>query len=88
MDHTRLMETEIIPLLTAAGRPSAASVSSVETQTYSVGEAALVFGVSSVTVYRLIVRVRRLFRPLPYLRHKRIPKRQVQAFLDGVASGD
>jgi hypothetical protein len=36
------------------------------------------------TVYRLIVR--RLLRPLPHLRHKRIPKRQVQAFINGAAN--
>jgi hypothetical protein len=36
------------------------------------------------TIYRLIAR--RLLRPLPHLRHKRIPKRQVQALINGASS--
>jgi len=39
-----------------------------------------VLGVSLPTVYRLIAR--RVFKPLPGLRHKRLPKRQVHAFVN------
>ena len=52
----------------------------LETLTYSVAEAAFVLGVSLPTVYRLIAR--RLRRPLPGLRHKRLPKRQVHAYIN------
>ncbi|HZP59613.1 MAG TPA: helix-turn-helix domain-containing protein [Opitutaceae bacterium] len=51
-----------------------------ETLTYSVTETAHVLGVSLPTVYRLIAR--RVFKPLPGLRHKRLPKRQVHAFVN------
>ena len=54
--------------------------------TYSVAETAQVLGVSMPTVYRLIVR--RLLRPLPHLRHKRIPKRQVHAFINDGSSSE
>src|ERR1700690_3258083 len=73
------METQtqsILPVISEIGATSVA----LESQTYSVAEAAQVLGVSMVTVYRLILR--RVFRPLPLLRHKRIPKRQIQAFLN------
>jgi len=53
----------------------------LESQTYSVAEAAQVLGVCNLTIYRLITR--RILRPLPYLRHKRIPRRQVSAYLEG-----
>jgi excisionase family DNA binding protein len=52
----------------------------LETLTYSVTETAHVLGVSLPTVYRLIAR--RLLRPLPGLRHKRLPKRQVHAYIN------
>ena len=55
-----------------------------ETLTYSVTETAAVLGVSLPTVYRLVTRG--VLRPLPGLRHKRLPKRQVHAFVDGAAS--
>jgi excisionase family DNA binding protein len=52
----------------------------LETLTYSVAEAAFVLGVSHPTVYRLIAR--RLLKPLPGLRHKRLAKRQVHAYIN------
>jgi excisionase family DNA binding protein len=52
----------------------------LETLTYSVTETAHVLGVSLPTVYRLISR--RLLRPLPGLRHKRVAKKQVHAFIN------
>jgi excisionase family DNA binding protein len=52
----------------------------LETLTYSVTETARVLGVSLPTVYRLLAR--RLLKPLPGLRHKRIPKRQVHAYIN------
>ena len=58
-----------------------APASPFEALTYSVIETAQVLGVSPPTIYRLVAR--RLLRPLPGLRHKRIPKRQVLAFVNG-----
>lgn len=52
----------------------------METLTYSVTETAHVLGVSLPTVYRLIAR--RLLKPLPGLRHKRLSKRQVHAYIN------
>jgi excisionase family DNA binding protein len=64
--------------------PSGAGVAQamlpLETLTYSVTETARVLGVSLPTVYRLIAR--RLLRPLPGLRHKRLAKRQVHAYIN------
>lgn len=57
---------------------------SYEALTYSVAEAAMALGVSAPTIYRLITR--RVLRPLNCLRHKRIPKRQVEALLNGLGS--
>ena len=58
----------------------------LEPLTYSVTETATVLGVSFPTVYRLIARG--VLRPLPGLRHKRLPRKQVHAFVEGVrASG-
>ena len=57
------------------------TVPPVESLTYSVTETATVLGVSLPTVYRLVARG--VLRPLPGLRHKRLPKRQVHAFVDG-----
>ena len=58
-----------------------ASADQPESLTYSVIEAAQVLGVSQPTIYRLIVR--RILRPVPYLRHKRLPKKQVQRLANG-----
>ena len=52
-----------------------------EPLTYSVMEAAQVLGVSQPTIYRLIAR--RMLRPLPCLRHKRLPKKQVHRLANG-----
>ena len=73
------MTSEIVPLPSAAAQISAPAVS-LEALTYSVGETAQVLGVSEPTIYRLVAR--RLLRPLPGLRHKRIPKRQVLAYVN------
>ena len=50
-------------------------------QTYSVAEAAAILGVSRPTIYRLIAR--RILVPIPGLRHKRLPKRQVRRLSQG-----
>lgn len=71
-------------LAAASGTPLIAPT--LQPLTYSVNEAAQVLGVSPVTIYRLLAR--RLLRPLPCLRHKRIPKRQVEAYLNGAHSLD
>ena len=52
-----------------------------ETLTYSVAEAAAVLGVSHATIYRLVCR--RILKPIPGLRHKRIAKRQVHTLAQG-----
>ena len=52
-----------------------------EPLTYSVAEAAQVLGVSPPTIYRLIAR--RLLRPLPCFRHKRLPRKQVHRLANG-----
>jgi excisionase family DNA binding protein len=65
--------------------PSAEIISSTAAKagplTYSVAEAAHVLGVSQPTIYRLIAR--RILRPLPCLRHKRLPRKQVQRLANG-----
>jgi len=72
------MNSEIsFTALTAAEVPQ--PTSPLETLTYSVTETARVLGVSLPTVYRLIGR--RLLKPLPGLRHKRLAKRQVHAYI-------
>ena len=53
----------------------------VERLTYSVEESAIALGVSKPTIYRLIVR--EILRPLPGIRHKRIPCDQVRRFAAG-----
>jgi|GEM_PF-5539861 len=58
----------------------APTIPPLETLTYSVTETAQVLGVSLPTVYRLIAR--RLLKPLPGLRHKRVSKRQVLAYIN------
>jgi excisionase family DNA binding protein len=65
------LSAEIVPAL--ADQP--------ESLTYSVAEAAHVLGVSQPTIYRLITR--RMLRPLPCIRHKRLPKKQVQRLANG-----
>jgi excisionase family DNA binding protein len=69
---------------TSSSAPIAAVVDQtrppLETLTYSVTETARVLGVSLPTVYRLIAR--RLLKPLPGLRHKRVSKRQVLAYIN------
>lgn len=50
-----------------------------EVLTYSVAEAAKALGVSLPTIYRLIAR--RILKPLPGLRTKRLSKRRVLAYL-------
>jgi hypothetical protein len=47
-----------------------------EKLTYSAAEAESLIGVSRFTIYRLIAR--RVLIPIPGLRHKRIPKKQVR----------
>ena len=49
--------------------------------TYTVAQAAVVIGCSPASVYRLIAR--RLLRPVPGLRHKLLPRRQVEDFCNG-----
>lgn len=55
---------------------AAAPAALPEKLTYSVAEAAELLGVSRPTIYRLISR--RVLSPIPGLRHKRLPKRQVR----------
>jgi excisionase family DNA binding protein len=74
------------PELTSPAFPASAEIVSApaynaEPSTYSVAEAAHVLGVSQPTIYRLIAR--RLLRPLPCLRHKRLPRKQVQRLANG-----
>ncbi len=58
-----------------------ASQRPIEQLTYSVEESATALGVSKPTIYRLIARG--LLRPIPELRHKRIPCSQVRRFAAG-----
>ena len=53
----------------------------VERLTYSVEESATALGVSKPTIYRLLAR--RILRPVPGLRHKRIPCQQVRRLAAG-----
>ena len=53
----------------------------IECLTYSVEESAVALGLSKPTIYRLISRG--VLRPLPGLRHKRIPCAQVRRFGSG-----
>lgn len=55
----------------------------VERLTYSVEESATALGVSKPTIYRLLAR--RILRPVPGLRHKRIPCQQVRRLAAGEA---
>ncbi len=53
----------------------------VERLTYSVEGSATALGVSKPTIYRLLAR--RILRPVPGLRHKRIPCQQVRRLAAG-----
>jgi excisionase family DNA binding protein len=53
----------------------------VERLTYSVEESATALGVSKPTIYRLLAR--RILRPVPGLRHKRIPCQQIRRLGSG-----
>jgi excisionase family DNA binding protein len=70
------------PAIPLSAEIVSSSADKPESLTYSVTEAAKVLGVSQPTIYRLIAR--RILRPLPCLRHKRLPKKQVH----GLANGD
>jgi len=74
------MNSEIVssPLLAEI---VSAPADKAEPLTYSVAEAAHVLGVSQPTIYRLIAR--RMLRPLPCIRHKRLPKKQIQRLANG-----
>ena len=54
---------------------------STEPLTYSVAEAADALGISQSTIYRLIGR--RLLKPVPGVRHKRISRSQIHTFAQG-----
>ena len=56
-------------------------IAQIERLTYSVEESAVALGLSKPTIYRLIAR--RILRPLPGIRHKRIPCEQVKRFGSG-----
>lgn len=58
-----------------------AATTPVEPLTYTVADAAVILGINRATVYRLLYR--RILTPLPGLRHKRIPRRQIEAYLRG-----
>jgi excisionase family DNA binding protein len=51
-----------------------------EKLTYSVAEAASILGVSRPSIYRLMAR--RVLIPIPGLRNKRLPKKQVRRLAD------
>ncbi len=74
------MNSEIISIAPGGAGVAQSTPQPLETLTYSVTETARVLGVSLPTVYRLIAR--RLLRPLPGLRHKRVSKRQVHAYIN------
>ena len=57
------------------------AASPIERLTYSVEESAAALGVSKPTIYRLIAR--RMLRPVPGLRHKRIPCQQIRTLAAG-----
>jgi excisionase family DNA binding protein len=74
------MNSEITSIAPGGAGVALPTLQPLETLTYSVTETARVLGVSLPTVYRLIAR--RLLRPLPGLRHKRVSKRQVHAYIN------
>lgn len=57
----------------------------VERLTYSVEESATALGVSKPTIYRLLAR--RILRPVPGIRHKRIPCQQIRHLASGELHG-
>lgn len=57
----------------------------VERLTYSVEESATALGVSKPTIYRLLAR--RILRPVPGIRHKRIPCQQIRRLASGELHG-
>jgi excisionase family DNA binding protein len=65
---------------------AAAPAAVPEKLTYSVAEAAALLGVSRPTIYRLIGR--RVLIPIPGMRHKRLPKRQVRRLGEAAAYDD
>jgi len=65
---------------------AAAQATAPERLTYSVAEAAVLLGVSRPTIYRLIAR--RVLIPIPGLRHKRLPKKQVRRLAEGGSGVD
>jgi excisionase family DNA binding protein len=67
----------------SSSRAPEAPPPTVERLTYSVEESALALGVSKTTIYRLVAR--RILRPVPGLRHKRIPCQQVRRLAGGEA---
>ena len=78
------MHSQSTPDLLASSAVVLPTAPTLEPLTYSVTETATVLGVSLPTVYRLLARG--VLRPLPGLRHKRLPKKQVHAFVDGARS--
>jgi excisionase family DNA binding protein len=74
------MNSEITSIAPHGAGVAQSTPQPLETLTYSVTETARVLGVSLPTVYRLIAR--RLLKPLPGLRHKRVSKRQVHAYIN------
>lgn len=49
--------------------------------TYNVGEAAIALGISKPSVYRLLAR--QILHSIPYLRHKRIARIEVEKLSEG-----
>ncbi len=70
MDNTAFTQLQSIDELVEP------TVAAPEKLTYSVAEAASILGVSRPTIYRLMAR--RILVPIPGLRHKRLPKKQVR----------
>ena len=75
---------ETIECVNAVGLDDEAGLVQVPSakRTYSVAEAASVLGVSKPSIYRLIAR--RVLNPVPGLRSKRIPMKQVRRLADGL----
>jgi excisionase family DNA binding protein len=63
---------------------SPTGLNSTEPLTYSVAEAAAALGVSPATIYRLLYR--RVLKPVPGIRHKRISRKQIHALAQGADS--
>lgn len=59
--------------------PPVTNAATTQPETFSVAEAAKVLGVSLVTIYRLIQRGK--LRCLMSLRHKRIPRAELERFM-------